>query len=53
LRSSREETVEEHRNHEREAEPMKIGAGIAAEVVPSPISTLSNITNTATMMKRD
>jgi hypothetical protein len=43
----------EIRNHEIEAEPAKIGGGNAAGAIPYRISNLSNITNTATMMKRE
>jgi hypothetical protein len=53
LRSFREDAVEKHKNHETEAEPVKIRGGIIAGAIPGCISTLYNITNTATMMKRD
>jgi hypothetical protein len=53
LRSSHEDAAEKHRNLETEAEPVKIGGAIAVRAIPGRISTLSNITNTATMMKRE
>jgi hypothetical protein len=40
-------------NHETEDEPTKIRGGNAAEAVSSHFSNLSNITNIATMMKRE
>jgi hypothetical protein len=43
--------VEKHEIHETEAEPAKIGGGTAAGAIPGCISTLSNITNTAKMMR--
>jgi hypothetical protein len=43
----------ETRNHETKAVPTKIGGGNAAGVAPSRFSNLSNLTNTATMMKRE
>jgi hypothetical protein len=45
--------VEKHENHETEAGPTKIRMGNAAGTVPGRFSNLSNITNTATMMKRE
>jgi hypothetical protein len=45
--------TEKHENHETEADPTKIGGVNTAKVVPIYISTLSNITNTTTMMKRE
>jgi hypothetical protein len=42
----------ETRNHETEAEPVKIGGGNAARAIPVRFSYLFNITNTATMIKR-
>jgi hypothetical protein len=43
----------ETRNHETEAEPVKIRVGNVAGAVPDRFSNLSNITNTATMTKRE
>jgi hypothetical protein len=40
-------------NHEQEAVPVKIGGGNATTVAPGRFSNLSDITNTATMMKRE
>jgi hypothetical protein len=42
-----------HENYATEAEPAKIRGGNAVRAVPGCISTLSDITNTATMMKRE
>jgi hypothetical protein len=43
----------EARNHKTEAESAKIGGGNALEAIPARFSNLSNITNTATMVKRE
>jgi hypothetical protein len=43
--------AEKHEIHETEAEPAKIGGGTAAGAIPGCISTLSNTSNTAMMMK--
>ena len=51
LRRSREEAVEKHEIHETEADPAKIGGGNAAGAIPGCVSTLSNTSNTAMMMK--
>jgi hypothetical protein len=40
-------------NHETEAGPSKIGGGNAVGAISGCISTLSNIINTATMMKME
>jgi hypothetical protein len=40
-------------NHKIEVVPAKIGGGNATEVTPGRFSNLSDITNTATMMKRE
>jgi hypothetical protein len=40
-------------NHEAEAEPAKIGGWNAAKTIPSRFSPFSDITNTATMMKKE
>ena len=48
---SREEAAEKHEMHETEAVSVKIGGGNTAGAVPGCISTLSNITNTANMMR--
>jgi hypothetical protein len=47
------EAAEKHENQKTEAEPVKIEGENAAETVPGRICTHSNITNTATMMKRE
>jgi hypothetical protein len=39
--------------HEIESVPVKIGGGNAIGVAPDRFSNLSNISNTATMMKRE
>jgi hypothetical protein len=39
--------------HEIEVVPPKIGGGNAARAIPGRFSNLSNITNTATMIKRE
>jgi hypothetical protein len=44
--------VEKHEN-EIEVVPAKIGGGNAIEVAPGRFSNLTNITNTAIMMKRE
>jgi hypothetical protein len=41
------------RNHEIEAIPTKIGGGNTARAIPGRFSNVSNITNTATMMRRE
>jgi hypothetical protein len=43
----------ETRSHETKAISAKIGGGNAAEVAPCRFSNLSDITNTATMIKRE
>jgi hypothetical protein len=43
----------ETQNHEKEAEPVKIGEENTAGVAPDRFSSLSNITVTTTMMKRE
>jgi hypothetical protein len=40
-------------NHETEADPAKIRGGNAVRFAPGRFSNLSNITNTATMMKME
>jgi hypothetical protein len=45
--------AEKHKKHETKAKPAKIGGENAAGAILSRISTLSNITNTATMKKRE
>jgi hypothetical protein len=44
---------EETRNHKIEVVPAKIGWGNIARVTPDRFSNLSDITNTATMIKRE
>jgi hypothetical protein len=44
---------DETQNHEIELVAVNIGGGNAAGVTPGRFSNLSNITNTATMMKRE
>ena len=46
-----EEAAEKHKIHETEADPAKIEGGTAAGAIPGCISTLSNTSNTAMMMK--
>jgi hypothetical protein len=48
-----EEAAQKHENYEIGAEPAKIGGGNVAGASPGCISTLSNIINTTTMMKRE
>jgi hypothetical protein len=43
----------ERRNHEIEVERAKIRAGNAGKAVPDRFSNLSDITNTATTIKRE
>jgi hypothetical protein len=43
----------ETQNHETEAEPVKIGWGNTAEVVPGCFSNISKNTNTTSMMRRE
>jgi ribosomal protein S5 len=45
--------AENHENTKIEAKPAKIGGGNVAGAVLSRICTLSNITNTATTMKKE
>jgi hypothetical protein len=45
--------VEKHRNHKIDVEPAKIGGGNTTGAILGFISNLFDITNTATMMKRE